>query len=282
MFTYRNRFRTVVIALIVVAVVCASPWIGTAAAQAEGSAEVEKVQNDHREFRRYELKHNTPNDVAKIIGKLLVNYGTDLFRSKNDTGIKMAVDQRTNALLVYAEQKTHEKIEALVKELDVPATANELQLAGGGGRVRGPAIPVELRIIWLATGLPPDQSKDLPTELKPVADALAKKDIEDLRLVGQVMVNTQSESQFSTSASPTLGGSMVEFNVNGQVIRRPEALSVFIDLTATKEVGANHRKLRLANLNTTIRAKPGEYMVLGLAPVSGTTSVFVVQANLVE
>ncbi len=264
MFNHRNRIRTAAIASIVVAVVCAEPWIDSAAAQ-----RVSTVQEADLVLVRYEFKHSSPDQIRSMLRALL---------GQSYIG-RVALDDRTNTLLIYAPQPTHDKIRNIVIQLDVPATATQRKQVArsrGGGRGGGqPAVPVELRVLWLASGPPADKSKDLPEDLKPVADALAKKGVKDLRLVGQTMINTRSNSSFGAVASPMLGRNVVELTVKGMVTRISESFSVSIRVDAKSAA-------RLANLDTTINAKPGEYMVLGLVPVQGITSVFVVQANLIE
>jgi len=183
-----------------------------------------------------------------------------------------ALDPRTNQVVVTADPRTLEEVEKLLHRLD-----DQLR-----GQALLPTPEVQVRIVWLASGLPKGAPKP-PADLKEVVEELAKIDVDDLRLVSQSVVKTMIDTSFTLAGSGMLDAPC-ELSIKGTVSTRERdqpTLQIQIDATRQavdpKSIPAVPKVVPVCRLSTSIVAPPGQSIVLGVTPCENQTSVFIVQ-----
>jgi hypothetical protein len=221
--------------------------------------------------RVYQVKHANASLVLQVLQTMLADRHT-----------RMAVDQKTNSLVIAAPQDVLQNAAELIQKLDIPEA---------GRRDAKPRMPCQLRIVWLGSGL---SSKDAPApseDLKQVVEQLSGLGVKDVRQVGQMIVNTQDEGRFQVSCSPLFDGALAHLTASGVLVARGETSEMSLKISATQvqnsfRVQAEPGKpgsieQRLVNIETVIepRFDPSHYVVLGVAPVGKVTSIFVVQVR---
>jgi hypothetical protein len=181
-----------------------------------------------------------------------------------------ALDPRQNQVIVSADPKTLDEIKALLDRLDNQARDKAVV----------PTPEVQLRVVWLASGLPQDASKP-PADLKDVVEELGKIGVGDLRLVSQSVVMTMTETSFTLSGSGVLA-TPCELSIKGTVSApgaEPPTLQINIDATrqTTEAKSGVVKVIPVCRVATQIVAPPGHSIVLGVTPSETLTSVFIVQ-----
>jgi len=227
------------------------------------------------ETRVYQLKYADPSTVLAVLQTMLVGRA----------GVRVALDSKTNSVVMAAPPEQLKTAAELIKLLDVPK-------AGGRGVARPAA--GQFRIVWLASGL---SSKDTPApadDLKQVVEQLANLGIKDVRQVGQMVVNTLAEGQFQVRCSPLFDGAPAELTVEGKLDAKAEPIQLDLRIAAKQrrpitvglaastnpEARLEGGAVDLVNLDTKISPRfDGSYVVLGVAPVGKVTSIFVVQTT---
>jgi hypothetical protein len=188
-----------------------------------------------------------------------------------------AIDPRLNQVIICADKRTQEVAQALLVRLDDEAAQKVQSVA-----------EVQLRIVWLASGLTRKDAPKPPPDLQDVVDELAKIGVEDLRLVSQSVIKAMTEQQFTLAGSALLD-SPCELSIKGTVSSRTggdPAVQISIDATKEAKVGSVQTEdarrnvtkvLPVCRVGTTIVAPPGHSVVLGVTPTESLTSVFIVQ-----
>jgi type II secretory pathway component GspD/PulD (secretin) len=186
--------------------------------------------------------------------------------------LRISVDERTNSIIARSDkQETLDMMEAILLRLDQAAEQK--------------VHTFHVRIVWLMSGLAADAASKPADDLEDVLEELAAIGVANLRQVGQAMVNTLPDGQFEISSSPMLEEHPTEMGVQGtfRVVEGAAlmqiSLHVFqaIQLQADGTAKIEHKNL--VNLDTVITAPHGQYVVLGVAPLGETTSVFVVRVT---
>jgi hypothetical protein len=175
--------------------------------------------------------------------------------------IRVAIDDRTNSVVVFGKEDTLPAIEALLMKLDVGKAEGEDSKAS-----RQPAKPLQsllLRIFWLADGLPADEGSD-PAEVLPasVLRAAKKLGLAKPRLVTQsvnsLAVRGSDAQEFSASVPALLVKQPVELFYSGKLMMPttdyPE-LSMQANVSGTLS----------CVLKGSLAMPLGHYMVLGTA-----------------
>ena len=152
------------------------------------------------EVRIYRIKYQTASALMGSIATITQTGQT--FGGVDPT--RIAVDQRTNSLIVSANEKSHKLISSLLQSLDVETPPENN---------REPAArDVMIRVVWLVderliegdsngTAIPPD--------LLPTVEKLRKKfGLEPLVTAGQIFINQQviQQSRFSGSGTASIQG----------------------------------------------------------------------------
>jgi hypothetical protein len=132
---------------------------------------------------------------------------------------------------------------------------------------------VRVRLVWLATGFSARKDAVLPPAgLKEVTDELGNLGVGDLRLVSQFMIDCTAGKEFRSQGVATLD-SPCNLSLSGTVQERAgEAATLQLSLEATRGAASP-----VCKLSTEIVTPTGQYVVLGVTPTQGSTSVFVVQ-----
>jgi len=196
-------------------------------------------------------------------------------------GAQFATDTHTNTLIVQAPETTQL---AVIEFLDMLERASRNR-DERKDEAASTSHTVQVRAIWLASGLAGDNLPEPAEDLKDVVAELSKIGVGQLRQVGQSIVRTTDNGQFQLSCTPVIGQDLGDWSMkagfvqgrNGQQL--PE---MQIQLTASKpEVvdGADtpSEKVTLTHLETVVSAPYGHFVVLCVTPVANATSVFVVQ-----
>jgi hypothetical protein len=220
-----------------------------------------RPEKDVRQLAVFPLRNTELDRNLEEVLKLI-------FTDPND---RFALDREHRSVIVYADRDTLHTAEGLLNRLD--------QAPEKAGVVRA-----QVRIVWLATGLPQDAPKP-PADLKNVLDELAKIGIEDPRLVSQLIVNTLVNKDFEVQGSGK-PDALGDLRVSGMVLdKAPGSVGLHlpkdtfllnVNLDATR---AGEAKGGVCRLQTSISAPAGHSVVLGLTPTAAMTSVFVVQVS---
>jgi hypothetical protein len=218
-------------------------------------AESQQTQRRHTEqpiegavAQIFPMRHANAAEAAKTLESL---FGAQ---------VRVAVDERSNNLVVSGKEKSLEAVRSLLQGLDEPAVAgNE-----GGAVAASPDRTVLLRIFWLADGLPEDGGQDPGDFLPPaVIDATAQLGLNGPRLVTQTVnslaVGDAGEVDFATQVPALLFGQHATLQCAGSM--RP----VNGDRTGLNmEIHVSGPAIN-CELKGSLATPLGHYMVLGTA-----------------
>jgi hypothetical protein len=211
---------------------------------------------DARELRIFALKNLQPDQKLNEVLKMV-------FSGEG----RYALDPQRKHVIAYADRTTLDTADAVLMRLDE--------------MVVKPRLPAEMqiRIVWLASGLSPKDAPKPPEDLADVVAELAKIGLNDPRLVSQTMVNAVSEREFNVQGSAKLDAPC-QLVINGTITNAapgdPAGLQISIIATQLNPKGDGTRA-QVCKLETSIYAPPRHAVVLGLTPTETVTSVFVVQ-----
>jgi hypothetical protein len=182
---------------------------------------------------------------------------------------RYAVDRQRRMVILSGDRQFRDAAEALLKTMD------EAQ----GRRQQGDELQV--RLVWLATGLQEEKPQPIPADLNEVVLELGKLGIEKPRLVAQVLVNTPKGTPFQVAGSAHLGGPC-RLTATGTLTDKVGGLGLEIDLSAFRSSAAANRgapfhETAICQLRTTITTPIGHAVVMGVTPTEGMTSIFVIQ-----
>jgi hypothetical protein len=191
---------------------------------------------------------------------------------------KFTLDRARNQVVLFTDEYTQKLVETLLQRLDQP-------LDRGPEKPRPPA-EMQVRIVWLASGLARKDAPNPPPDLHAVITELAKVGVEEPRLVSQSIINANTGSEFTTQGLAKLDTSCT-LAINGMVLDKPgRNMELRISIKATPVVttqgsgpfaGRGGPAAQICRLETTITAPLGHSVVLGVTPTETITSVFVVQ-----
>jgi hypothetical protein len=183
-----------------------------------------------------------------------------------------AVDKTRKTVVISADKRTTEAVEALLARLDLMGTNR-------------PDEEMQVRVVWLVN----DPGKEVELEvghapsndLKDVLPGLAKLGIDQPRVVAQLLVNTQPNSRFQVKGETGLynvrergeGRPSYLLSASGRLNSRtpPPGLEISI------QVKNLMRSVEESQIQTEISAPPGHLVVLGVTPIYNMSSAFVVQ-----
>lgn len=191
--------------------------------------------------------------------------------------LRVAVDERTNSVIVTGPRDALSVVEALLMRLDE-------------GREPSPADlePLQIQVLWVVSG--DDWTDDdqpqlaaLPDDLADVAGELDSLGIGNPRIATQMVVN--SSGRFSVSGSARLGN-QIQVAVNGTISVEAGRPTLNISIQAVDGAPGGgfgpSRASRLCELETTLKTPLGHFVVLGVSPIDGRNSAFVVQVSGIE
>lgn len=211
-------------------------------------------------------------DLAKMVSQL-----------PGGERLRVAIDRRTNSLILSGSKQELEVVEELIETLDSLDGTHE------------PSAPDEVerdwlvRLVWLIDG-DDDAGRTLPDDLKtnlqPVLVELKKYGFTKLKLGSQVFVQVTPNGRFDAQGNASLGEQPYRLTLEGELADAKQGSSTLQVSIAAQEIpavpvvgrggfagpsGAN------ASLTATVRTRPGHFVVLGVTPMKDWSSVFVLQ-----
>ncbi|HLJ91855.1 MAG TPA: secretin N-terminal domain-containing protein [Gemmataceae bacterium] len=178
------------------------------------------------------------------------------------------VDEARNQVIVRSDQKSLDAVESVLQRLDAPQN-------------RAASAEVQVRLVWLASGLPGQEMRKPPDDMKPVLGELAKMGIKEPSLVTQTLVATMPNADFTVQGEIGLGP-RYRLSVSGIVQTQPDPspYGLRIQISAAPVTAAGVSPSAQPDpiaLSTSISTPPGQLVVLGMTPTATSTSVFVIQ-----
>jgi hypothetical protein len=187
---------------------------------------------------------------------------------------RLALDRQRRAVVLSSDRQTREEVIRVLKKLD------------DAQDVRGMVIDMQVRVVWLVSGLKREDAPGVPADLKEVSAELAKLGIDKPQLAAQVLVNTPLSDRFQVEGSTKLD-TPCRLAVHGALTLKRDSLGLEIEINANREGeggtggvggrGGPPRGQPICSLRTQITTMPGHAVVVGVTPTEGLTSVFVVQ-----
>jgi hypothetical protein len=174
--------------------------------------------------------------------------------------VRVAVDDRSNNLVVSGKEKSLEAVRSLLQGLDEPSIASN----DGGPATESPTRTVLLRVFWLADGLPEGEGQE-PSQFLPSAaiKAMDRLGLNKPRLVTQTVnslaVGDQREVEFTTQVPAILLKQPVNLQCSGRMQPIPgdkKALDIQLNVAGQGVI---------CELKGSLGIPLGHYMVLGTA-----------------
>jgi hypothetical protein len=206
---------------------------------------------ENAELKIYQLKYLPAEDASFTIREIL-----------GDKGLRISVDERSNALVVSAQEQKLQLIEALLARLD---SSTESDLAARGASHNVPR-SLLVRVIWLADDLLEGEGEPPANYLPiPVIEALGKLGVNAGRVVGQAIASVSRDGDarhvvdFRSKADAVIRNQPVFLSCQGRVHPLVENLaSLDVDINVSSPT-----------INTAVEGSIstplGQYMVLGTA-----------------
>jgi hypothetical protein len=152
----------------------------------------------------FALRHVKPNEAGDVLFKIL----------GNDSGMRVAIDQRTNALLLAGTDKQLSVAETLVEKLDQPSDDQK----GKSSET------LQVRIVWILDGLPDTEGRNVepPFVNSQVLEGLIELGFETPRVMcQQVMTLTlekdKRQGQFHFQVPVLVEGNPWQFQGQGDI-----------------------------------------------------------------
>ena len=214
----------------------------------------------------YQLQYAKAHDAGQLLKSLF----------SNDIPFLAAVDERTNRLIVRCTPDSMPAITAMLQQIDTKSRSDD-----GQGSHSADRKSYRVHIDWLLTT---DQGQPVPEKLRAVEESLARHGISGLQLAAATItsVQTKIDPQFSLSCSPLKEN--IRLEINGSFIPGDtQTPGIHVEISASEHrTGSRNSAKQLANITTSVSAKPGHPVVLAVAPIEGVSSVFVVTIENAE
>ncbi len=207
-------------------------------------------------LKLYHLKYIDAQEAGSVVTQVL----------KSDDNMRIAVDARTNSLVVSGLAETLAQIEGLLQSLDQEHVDRATTKPG--------LPPVQVRIFWLVSS---ERANPLPERLQPVAAELESLGITDLRLAGQMAVNVgKANRPFSVSGRQLVDNHPYKLQFDG-VLTMGERGVPNLEASIAYGSARDEDDARMGSIDTAIEAPLNQFVVLGSTDVGLTNSVFVLQ-----
>jgi len=238
--------------------------------------DIEPAGPPPRKISVYSLRSIEPDAALEAALKLL------FIGSKGN----FAMDRARKTVIISANQATTDIVETMLARLE--ALQKER-----------PAQDMQIRVVWLVNLTEKTDAADTPAltlsapldDLKEVLPGLAKLGITEPRVAAQFFISAKSNTPFHASGTGRLYRP-VDIMVSGHFgdSREMPDMRIAIEVSADSNLGPRTKKEKsgfspsgpptkevLSHLETSISAPPGHLIVLGVTPMYGMTSAFVVQ-----
>ncbi len=171
------------------------------------------------------------------------------------------VDPMRKAVIIWGDENTHRSLTELLQRLEVQSQDHQ--------KTNQPEVDVQVRLAWLVNAPASKDAQPVPPDLKEVLPGLGKLGIDRPHLAAQTLINVRPNTRFQ--AKGMVPEYNCEFSVTGMFRNQKEKPELQIGIRAIRV------KEEICRLETEISAPLGHLVVLGMTPVEGATSVFVVQ-----
>jgi hypothetical protein len=171
------------------------------------------------------------------------------------------VDPMRKAVIIWGDENTHKSLSELLQRLEVQGQDQQ--------KTSQPQADVQVRLAWLVNGPSSKEAQPVPPDLKEVLPGLSKLGIDRPHLAAQTLINVRPNTRFQAKGMVTEYN--CEFSVTGTFRDQKEKPELQIGIRAMRV------KEEICRLETEISAPLGHLVVLGMTPVEGATSVFVIQ-----
>jgi hypothetical protein len=229
------------------------------ASQKERTTGAEPPPLKDAEIRIFTLQRMKAVQAAEMVQSLL-----------DHQSVRIAVDERTNGLIVIGKKEPLLMVEALLQQLDQQAkSADGSQPPDATGSAGATRRTLTLRVFWLADGLPENEGEPIEgisPEFFPdsVRHAVGRLGLQGPRLVTQTVNSISVEEggssvEFSTSVPAILFDQPVTLTCNGTMAATTDNRA---DVDMQLTVGGSGVD---CNLKGSVATPLGHYMVLGTA-----------------
>lgn len=226
-------------------------------------------QSREKLIRAFPLQHaEADNRMLATLSQLLRSSDRDM------SSLQLALDARQNQVIASGNAAYLEALASLLDMMDKPATTDA---AGATGEL-------SVRLLWLVGG-DSGATRDVPNDLKPVTDELARYGVGGLKLGAQSILRVASEEEFGASFTSKLDASW-DHQISGRVRSTPDEtlrLEIRVLARAAPRPFANDPSQFASGVSTqfetTITTTAGHFVVLSMNPVGDMDSVFVLQIN---
>lgn len=215
-------------------------------------------------FQVFPLRYGQAVETAQVLSEIL-----------GGTPMRLAVDGRTNSLLVFADKDTTEKIRSLVENLDARPVDDK-------GKKAAPAETLQLRMVWLLDGIE-DEGQAPPEELvgPQVVDALHELGFGEPKVVcQQVTTLTLSDDErrgnFNFQVPVLINSQPWQFDGSGEIeATADERLNVRFNLQFqqqnVEDRAGRSVRARSGQLGGSIHTPKGHYTVMGTTTFVATS-----------
>jgi hypothetical protein len=204
-------------------------------------------------FKVFSLRNSRAADAARILSEILGGAVT-----------RMAVDERTNSLLVFGDEDTMKIVEGLALKLDERSDQANIEIAQ-------PGETLQLRIVWLLDGV--DDGMDPTDQLvsPEVVDALHGLGFATPRVVCQQVTtltlshNRGRSGEFNYAVPVLINSQPWHFEGHGQIeSMAEERFNLRFDLKFQQRIDADGKRMgQEGQLGGSIYTPLGHYTVMG-------------------
>jgi hypothetical protein len=171
------------------------------------------------------------------------------------------VDPLRKAVIIWGDDDTQKSLADLLHRLETQSQEQQ--------KTSQREVDVEVRLAWLVNGPASKEAQPVPPDLKEVLPGLSKLGIDRPHLAAQTLISVRPNTRFQAKGMVTEYN--CEFSVTGMFRDQKEKPELQIGIRAMRV------KEEICRLETEISAPLGHLVVLGMTPVEGATSVFVIQ-----
>jgi hypothetical protein len=208
----------------------------------------------------YHLKYAQAQEAADVVSHVMMDAGL----------LQIAVDARTNTLLIRAPEAQLRVIAQILEVLDTPERRGSPEPAEAStGQQR------RLVLYWLASGPDFETNKLVPSHLEPVVEELEGMGIQNVQLVSRSVAALDGGSVSLRSTVSAGNYRSLDLVVEGLLTsKREDTPRLDLNVRATHADDVSH-------VETTITAPYDHFVVLGTSGLGALENAFVIQIQSV-